>query len=598
MADQPPAQNEAMLAWIQEFAPYGVVTTDVDFRVQTWNHWMEIHSEFNSQRAIGRSLFELFPDLIERRLVERFHRALAGEINLLATALHEYLLPLSTTVRESGYQHMRQTARIAPLVLGEQTKGVIIVIEDVTQREFQAAILRTQHERDQILSWALAYLLKARDPRRTIREVFFKVAEHLDFDTYFLYLFEGSTDAIKLHSVGGVPPETEQQLASLPANNSFCGFESESGKALAIGDVQSSSDEKLLIPRQLGIRAYALLPLLVGERKIGTLCFATRTRAVIDKEELGLLSTIAEYLAVALNRESTDLALRDAQQALGEHAKQLEIKVAERTASLKETISELETFSYSLAHDLRAPIRALIGYCDVLVEDYSLTFPEEANAVVQRLLLACGRLDVLTRDLLQFTKVSRQKILLSVVPISEVLADIVSSAPPRLKEALVIHEPLLEVLAQRTLLQQCLVNLFDNALKFVEPGASPQITLWAEKVDVPLRNRALPLPFSPARYLVGGTGGIDTEKPESEIPPKPNPPRVRIWVEDRGIGIPVESQQKVFGIFERGPNYERYEGTGIGLAIVARAMQRMGGSCGVESERGVGSRFWLEFLQG
>ena len=72
------------------------------------------------------------------------------------------------------------------------------------------------------------------------------------------------------------------------------------------------------------------------------------------------------------------------------------------------------------------------------------------------------------------------------------------------------------------------------------------------------------------------------------------PPRIRIWVEDNGIGIPEHAHEKIFGIFERVSGLDHVEGTGIGLAIVARAMQQMGGTCGVESEPDRGSRFWLE----
>jgi signal transduction histidine kinase len=73
-----------------------------------------------------------------------------------------------------------------------------------------------------------------------------------------------------------------------------------------------------------------------------------------------------------------------------------------------------------------------------------------------------------------------------------------------------------------------------------------------------------------------------------------SPPRIRIWVEDNGIGIPAQAHEKIFGIFERVSGLDHVEGTGIGLAIVARAMQQMGGTCGVESEPDHGSRFWLE----
>jgi signal transduction histidine kinase len=98
-------------------------------------------------------------------------------------------------------------------------------------------------------------------------------------------------------------------------------------------------------------------------------------------------------------------------------------------------------------------------------------------------------------------------------------------------------------------------NLIGNAIKFVPAGTRPQLRVWSE--------------------------------PREEG-------RVRLWVEDNGIGIAPEHQDKVFAIFERIHPTERYPGTGIGLAIVMRALERMGGACGVESEPGRGSRFWLE----
>jgi hypothetical protein len=103
----------------------------------------------------------MFPDLQERGLATRFERALEGEISVLSTALHGYLLRMDSVVREGGFDLMQQTARIAPLVYQKEIVGLIIVIEDVTQREFQASILRRQHERDRTLSWALAHLLEA-----------------------------------------------------------------------------------------------------------------------------------------------------------------------------------------------------------------------------------------------------------------------------------------------------------------------------------------------------------------------------------------------------------------------------------------------------
>src|SRR5688572_30433506 len=102
-------RREALLSWIQQFAPYGVVTLDESFTVQSWNHWMELHSGLKFEEVAGKSLLALFPDLASRRLTSHFERALQGESSVLSTALHRYLLPLPSPFRGAGLAHMLQT---------------------------------------------------------------------------------------------------------------------------------------------------------------------------------------------------------------------------------------------------------------------------------------------------------------------------------------------------------------------------------------------------------------------------------------------------------------------------------------------------------
>src|SRR5688572_2242280 len=102
------SQQAAMLTWIHDFSPDGVITTDRDFQVQSWNRWMELRSGKDVLAVAGVSLFDLFPDLQSRGLKARFERALNGEISVLSTALHGYLLPLPPYIRDSGFAHMQQ----------------------------------------------------------------------------------------------------------------------------------------------------------------------------------------------------------------------------------------------------------------------------------------------------------------------------------------------------------------------------------------------------------------------------------------------------------------------------------------------------------
>jgi signal transduction histidine kinase len=575
-----------MLAWITESAPYGVITTDTQFRVQSWNQWMETHSAREPGEVLQQDLFVLFPDLLKRNLKGSFERALLGETSVLSTALHKYLLPLPLPENEM-FPFMQQTARVEPLVFDKQIQGTIIVVEDVTQRETQALIMRRQHERDEILSWALAQLLKSGEPKKIIRDLFYKVAEFLDFDAYMLYLFEGSPE-MELEAVGGIPPELQERFSRIEPRNALWPPFSELVQARVYEEIDNPASQLAILYREMGMRSCALLPLLIGERSLGTLCFGTRTRPQVRESELDLLSTIAQYVAIALQRENTAVELREAQFKLNQHAQELEKKVTERTETLRNIIAELETFSYTLAHDLRGPIRALTGYCEVLLEDYSRMLPEEGNRIITKLANACQKLDTLTKDLLEFSKVSRQEIKVTPVAIESVIADVVAMAAPVRAECITVANPMHSVIANRILLQQCLSNLVDNALKFVQHGTKPSIIISAEIVSREQSQFLQQSPFTSARYA----SGVDVGKAGAS--PGFGTPFVRIMIKDNGIGVAPEAQSKIFGIFERATISPEYEGTGIGLAIVARAVERMNGRCGVHSKPDSGSCFWIE----
>jgi signal transduction histidine kinase len=220
----------------------------------------------------------------------------------------------------------------------------------------------------------------------------------------------------------------------------------------------------------------------------------------------------------------------------------------------------------------------------VLLEDFGRELTTEAKDVVVRLSRAARRLESLTRDLLAFSRVSVEKVALTPVQVGPILEDIFAMRAPEVREAATVKEPLHPVRAHAALLQQAIANLVDNAVKFVAPGQKPRITIWTQKVgEISPNTRMRALSFSSIESIKTG----DAPAPDTAD-------RVRIWVADQGIGIPREVHPKIFGIFERAVTIEQYEGTGIGLAIVARALQRMEGTCGVESEPGQGSRFWLE----
>lgn len=591
------AQDGAMLSWVEAIAPYGIFTTDTELKIRSWNQWLVTHSGLTADDVLGRALTEVFPDVGERRMDEHFRRALEGEISVLSTALHKYLLPLRSTLRTNRDTDMLQTARIAPLVYEKETVGTIATIEDVTQRETHALVLRRQQEHDRLLSTALALLLASENPLQVAAQLFPNFAAPLRLEVYFNYLLAPDGSELRLHTAGGVTPEVKKSMEVLQLGEGPCGTCALTRKTIYLPSIQDSVAPEAQLMRRLGLRTYVGFPLLIGDRLLGTLSFGSYERTTIATDETEFLYTVAQYLALAIDRAMRENVLREAQQTLSEHAEILETKIAERTAKLHETIAQLESFSYTIAHDLRAPIRSLKGFSEILLNDYASCLPETAQGMLSRLLRASHRLDALTRDLLEFSRIVRQDVKLSPVDLAELVNEIVVVTPALQDGVLTVRDTLGVVRAQRTLLQQCLTNLFDNALKFARPNVPPRIVIRTEGrgKEAPVDLPAVTAAFSPSTSYVGAKHLHGATVSSMPWPTHAGaPPRLRIWVEDNGIGIPSHAHQKIFGIFERVSGLDHVEGTGIGLAIVARAVQQMGGACGVESVAGQGSRFWLE----
>jgi signal transduction histidine kinase len=271
-----------------------------------------------------------------------------------------------------------------------------------------------------------------------------------------------------------------------------------------------------------------------------------------SNDEVGQLTEAFNQMLVQIGER--DAALQDAHQKLHEHAQDLEKRVAERTAQLRGTISELESFSYSISHDMRAPLRAMQGYAHLLLEEYANRLEPQGREYLQRIARTSSRLDVLIQDVLCYGRISRDEMELQPVSLQKIVEDVLQQYPALHEADIVIQRPLPSVRAHEASLTQLISNLIDNAAKFVRPGEKPKIRIWTEKHE----------------------------------------DRVRLFVEDHGIGIAEKDVNRIFDIFERVHDDKTYEGTGIGLSIVKKAAERMGGSVGLKSALNQGSVFWVE----
>jgi PAS domain S-box-containing protein len=253
--------------------------------------------------------------------------------------------------------------------------------------------------------------------------------------------------------------------------------------------------------------------------------------------------------------KKAEQALRESAEKLKLHAADLEATVEERTTKLQEKVNELQHISYAIAHDMRAPLRAMNTFATILLQNAAEGGDAaQAEDYCRRIITASLRLDKQIQDALHYTKIAEQEVPVEPVALSQLIQDLIHTYPNLQAEKahISIEHDLPTVLGNDGLLAQCFSNLLGNAVKFVSPGAKPEVRIAAERRD-----------------------GV-----------------ARIWVKDNGIGIPKDAQARLFKMFQKLDS--DYEGTGIGLAIVRKVAERLGGNVGVESEPGLGSRFWVE----
>jgi PAS domain S-box-containing protein len=271
----------------------------------------------------------------------------------------------------------------------------------------------------------------------------------------------------------------------------------------------------------------------------------------------------------------------------------LERRVELRTNQLQAANEELEAFTYTVAHDLRAPLRGMQGLAEALLEDYRDLLDELGQEYAQQIVNSGQQLEELIQDLLAYSRLSRADLSLQVLELESAVAEAIAMVQADAKSRhgqIRVQSPLPAVIAHRVTLVQVIANLLTNAIKFVE-GAPPQVLIWAEEIEQPQEGET---DSETAGELETATVG-QWEHSQLLIASCLLPVRIiRLWVEDNGIGIAPEHQKRIFRVFERLHGIESYPGTGIGLAIVKKGADRMGGQVGVESQLGQGSRFWIE----
>ena len=256
---------------------------------------------------------------------------------------------------------------------------------------------------------------------------------------------------------------------------------------------------------------------------------------------------------LVLAKDITEQLLAEAQ--VCQLNEELEERVSARTAELTTANKELEAFSYSISHDLRAPLRAIIGYSHLILEEYAVRLDAEGQRLLNVISSEALRMSQLIDDLLMFSRLSRQRVELTNVDMTPLALSafqgLITAHPAQAPQLNIKTLP--PVRGDSTMLRQVFVNLLDNAIKFSSRRKDPAIE-------------------------VGGSCGQN---------------QTVYYVKDNGVGFDEKYSARLFGVFQRLHTDEEFAGTGVGLALVQRIILRHGGRVWAESKLGKGATFYF-----
>lgn len=280
-------------------------------------------------------------------------------------------------------------------------------------------------------------------------------------------------------------------------------------------------------------------------------------RTWLARDEAGRVTTISGVLLDISQQKQTEDALQASEDSLRRINAGLESRVAERTAQLQVLNDELESFSYSVSHDLKAPLRGIDGYSQILLDDYGAALDDEGRTLVANVRRGVAQMHALIEDLLAYSRMERQVLDSRPVELAGLVDKLLAGRAREIAAAGVVVKnsvTAMSVHADRDGLALVMRNLLENALKFSRNSDSPRIDIGAHD----------------------------------------NGDKVVFWVRDNGVGFDMKYHDRVFEMFQRLHRAEDYAGTGVGLALVRKAMQRMGGRVWAESAPGQGACFFLE----
>jgi PAS domain S-box-containing protein len=534
VTDRTAALNESEQRYrlLFEQAPICIAITDVEGRFLLVNQaGADLVHAPNTDVIVGKTVWDyIHPDSIDEI---RANWDLAVRTQETVVCVEHKLLRIDGSIAIAE-------CNLIPF-LEQENLHMQIVVPDRTEHKQAETELRRYAERLEILGKIDKGILAAHSLDAIAQAALRYIKNLLPCIRVSITLFDLEHDTGRMLAVEGIGSEQLGTGAEVPLGEVYGDIDSlQHGHVHRVDNTTAVSfPQQLRFLVDLGMQSYVNIPLVVQDELLGTLNLVADTRNAFSVGQVEIAREVANSLAVAIQHT------RLYQQARI-HADELEQRVAERTAELTTANQELTRFSYSISHDLRAPLRSINGFSLMLLEDYSIALDEEGQSILQRIRAATERMGELIDDLLALAQVTRAQMQRQLVDLSAIARTITSDlqvTQPQRRVEFSIKDGA-TVKGDPALLTEVLQKLLDNAWKFT---AKNQTT----RIEFDYRDE-------------------DGER--------------RFYISDNGVGFDMKYVDKLFVPFQRLHTPDEFPGTGLGLATVRRIIERHGGRVWAEGK--------------
>ncbi len=540
--------SQALLASIVQSSEDAIIGKDLDGRIVSWNKGAERIYGYTAEEVLGKPISILMPSGRAEELAQIMARLKRGE----AIPAHE------ADRMAKGGKRLSVSVSISPLRDADgRVTGASAIARDITEQKRAEAALQRNISFVKLLQRVAMAANQATSVKEAIQQCLELICAHIGCPIGHACLLAadpaaGLSPTTLWHLDPGASFETFRR--SVEAGDSLLAASlvasvRNTGRPVWAADTESDVHfQGAVLARRCGIRSGFCFPVLAGTEVVGVLAFFSTALLERDDACLEVMAHVGTQIGRVVERQRAEDAIRKLNE-------DLDRRVRDRTAELEAINKELEAFTYSVSHDLRAPLRHIDGFSKILMDEYTPRLPPEAQKYLERVRLGAQHMGRLVDDLLRLARVGRQGLALADTSLDALVHDVIQNlqgeASGRQVEWKVGCLP--RVTCDPALIKQVFQNLLSNALKYTRTRPQAVIEVNCASGD-----------------------GEDI-----------------FVVRDNGVGFDMKYADKLYGVFQRLHRSEDFEGTGVGLAIVQRIIHKHGGRVWAEAEPDKGAAFFF-----